>query len=318
MVRLQEVQTESVLRRRFEVRLAALVRQASDVVSLLDGAGRVTYVSPSASRLLGRPESSIVGRRWDELVHPDDAAAIERFLDGLATGQSAGVDHRLARVDGSWLDVETLATNLLGDDTVDAIVLNTRDVSQRKELERRLAHQATHDALTSLPGRTLLVDRIDLALARRRREGRRLAVLFVDLDDFKALNDTMGHAAGDWALQEVAARLQSSLRATDSAARLGGDEFALLLDGIAGPDEAIAVADRCLAALAEPLLLDGREFAATASIGIALDADETHTSEDMLRRADAAMYDAKRSGKSCHAVFDSARQSIRADRPIAH
>jgi diguanylate cyclase (GGDEF)-like protein/PAS domain S-box-containing protein len=318
MVRLQEVHTESILRRRFEERLAALVRHASDVVSLVDADGRVTYISPSASRLLGRPEDPIVGRRWDELVHPDDAAAIGRFLDRLATGQSAGVDHRLARADGSWLDVETLATNLLGDDTVDAVVLNTRDVSQRKELERRLAHQATHDALTSLPGRTLLLDRIDLALARRRRDGRRLAVLFVDLDDFKTLNDTMGHAAGDWALQEVAARLQSSLRGTDSAARLGGDEFALLLDGIEGPDEAIAVADRCLAALEEPLLLDGRRFAATASIGIALDSDETHTPEDMLRRADAAMYDAKRSGKSCHAVFESASPSERADRPVAH
>jgi diguanylate cyclase (GGDEF)-like protein/PAS domain S-box-containing protein len=318
MVRVQELHTESVLRRRFEERLAALVRHATDVVCLLDAAGRVTYVSPSGSRLLARPEESIVGHRWDELVHPDDAPAIERFFDGLAPGQPAGVDHRLARADGSWLDVETLATNLLGDDTVDAIVLNTRDVSQRKELERRLAHQATHDALTSLPSRTLLVDRIDSALARRRRDGRRLAVLFVDLDDFKALNDTMGHAAGDRALQEVAARLQSSLRGSDSAARLGGDEFALLLDGIDGPDDAMAVADRCLAALADPVLLEGREFAATASIGIAIDSDETHTSEDMLRRADAAMYDAKRSGKSCYAIFGSSRQSGRADRQIAH
>ena len=305
MVRLQEAQTETALRRRFEERLAALVRHASDVVSLLDHDGRITYVSPSGARLLGRPADSIVDRRWDELVHPDDALEMKRFLDGLSCGKSAGVDHRLARADGSWLEVETLATNLLGDHTVDAIVLNTRDVSQRKDLERRLAHQATHDDLTSLPGRALLVDRIDLALARRERDGRRVAVLFVDLDDFKALNDSMGHAAGDWALREVAARLRSSLRGSDSAARLGGDEFALLLDAIDDPDEAIAVADRCLAALAEPLLLDGREFVATASIGIALDSDETRTSEDMLRRADAAMYHAKRSGKGCHAVFEA-------------
>jgi diguanylate cyclase (GGDEF)-like protein/PAS domain S-box-containing protein len=303
MVRIQEARIETTLRGRFDARLAALVQNASDVVSLLDANGRVTYVSPSGTRLLARPADAILGRRWDELVHPDDALEARRFLTDLASGQSAGIDHRLARPDGSWLDVETLAMNLLGDDTVDAIVLNTRDVSQRKELERRLAHQATHDALTGLPGRALLEDRIEQALARRRRDGRRLAVLFVDLDDFKSLNDTLGHAAGDIALREVAARLERSVRESDSAARLGGDEFGLLLDGVDGPDEAIAVAGRCIAALTQPLLIDGQELYATATIGIALDTDETGTSDHMLRHADAAMYHAKRQGKGRYALW---------------
>ena len=238
MVRVQEARIESTLRGRFDARLAALVQNASDVVSLVDATGRITYVSPSGTRLLGRPADAILGRRWEELIHPDDAPEARRLLAALMAGESAGIDHRLARSNGSWLDVETLATNLLGDDSVDAVVLNTRDVSQRKELERRLAHQAAHDALTGLPARALFEDRIEQALARRRRDGRRLAVLFVDLDDFKALNDTWGHAAGDIALREVAARLERSVRDSDSAARLGGDEFGVLLDGIDGPDEA--------------------------------------------------------------------------------
>jgi diguanylate cyclase (GGDEF)-like protein/PAS domain S-box-containing protein len=304
MVRMQEARIESTLRGRFDARLAALVQNASDVVSLLDAGGRITYVSPSGTRLLGRPANAILGHRWDELVHPDDAAEWLRVLSALTADRSAGVDHRLARPDGSWLDVETLATNLLGDDAVDAIVLNTRDVSQRKELERRLAHQATHDTLTGLPARALFEDRIAQALARRRREQRRIAVLFVDLDDFKRLNDTRGHAAGDIALREVAARLARSVRDSDSAARLGGDEFGVLLDGIDGPEEAIAIGNRCLAALMQPLLVDGDELRTTAAIGIALDSEETQTPDQILRRADAAMYDAKRQGKGLCALYE--------------
>jgi len=305
IVRMQEVRIESTLRGRFDARLAALVQNASDVVSLLDASGRVTYVSPSGARLIGRPASSIVGCPWDELVHPDDAPEALRVLGALTMGRSGGIDHRLARPDGSWVDVETLATNLLGDDAVNAIVLNTRDVSQRKELERRLAHQATHDALTGLPARALFEDRIEQALARRRRDGRRLAVLFVDLDEFKALNDSRGHAAGDIALREVAARLTRSVRDSDSAARLGGDEFGVLLDGIDGPDEAIAISHRCVAALTQPLLVDGHELSTTAAIGIALDSDETQTPDQILRHADAAMYHAKRQGKGRYSMYNA-------------
>jgi diguanylate cyclase (GGDEF)-like protein/PAS domain S-box-containing protein len=308
MVRVQEAQTESVLRRRFEQRLAALVKHASDVVTLLDGDGRITYVSPSATSLLSRPTERIIGRRWDEFVHPEDVLGASEVLSGLRAGDSAGFDCRVARPDGSWLDVETLATNLLGDETVDSIVLNTRDVSQRKELERRLAHQATHDHLTGLPGRALFEDRLQQALARRRRGGPRLAVLFVDLDDFKALNDTHGHAAGDRALQEVAARLAGAIRGSDSAARLGGDEFAVLLDGVDGPHDAEAVAGRCLAALAEPVAIGGGSLELAATIGIALDTETTTNAADLLRAADMAMYEAKRDGKGRYGMFEAAGQ----------
>ena len=307
MVRLQEIQTETTVRRRYEQRLAALVQHASDVVTLVDAVGRITYASPSAERVLGIATADLVGRPWAELVHPDDAAAAQRLLAGLAPGESAGADHRLRHGAGPWLDAETLATNLLGDDTVGAIVLNTRDVSQRKELERRLAHQATHDALTALPGRMLFEDRLEQALARSRRTGLRVAVLFIDLDDFKAINDTLGHAAGDAVLREVAARLLGAIRGSDGAARLSGDEFALLLDGIDGNDEAIAVAERCLAALAMPVALDERELDVSASIGIALDGGDAATVELMLRRADEAMYRAKGDGKRRYSILGPAR-----------
>ena len=304
LARKQEAETEAVLRNRFEARLAALVRHASDVVTLVGADGRVTYVSPSGGRLLGLPEDAILRRRWDALLPPDDVASARAFLDGLACGASGGLDHRIVRSDGTLVEVETLATNLLGDGTVDAVVLNTRDVTQRKELERRLAHRATHDDLTGLATRRVLEDRLTHALARRDRETHRVAVVFADLDDFKALNDTFGHAAGDAALCEVAIRLGGVIRAGDTAARLGGDEFVLLLEDLADADQAVATAARCAAALADPLVVDGHTVTLTATIGIAVDTPDTRTADHLLRRADAAMYRAKRDGKGRHLLFD--------------
>jgi diguanylate cyclase (GGDEF)-like protein/PAS domain S-box-containing protein len=314
VVRIQEALTESKLRRQYEARLAALVQHASDVVSILTADGRITYISPSGARLLDRPADALLGRAWVELVHPDDAPGLRQFLGELARGRSGSAEYRLPRPDGTWLDVETLATNLLGDASVDGIVLNTRDVSERKALEHRLAHQAFHDALTALPSRALLRDRVEHALADRRRDGTRLAVLFLDLDDFKTVNDSLGHAAGDAVLQEVAARLRGCVRACDTAARVGGDEFALLLDGIGGEDDAIDVAERVIASLSRPIVLDAREFLTAPSIGIAFDRDGSDSAEELLRDADAAMYLAKDQGKGRYAVFQPAMHAAAVDR----
>ena len=160
------------------------------------------------------------------------------------------MDYRVRGADGSWRDVETLATNLVDDPAVGGIVINTRDVTERKALERRLLHQASHDTLTGLPNRTLLRDRVEQALARRRRSGAPLAVIFLDLDDFKNVNDSLGHAAGDAVLQEVARRLDTCIRGCDTATRLGGDEFAVLVDELSDESQAMAVAERILDALA--------------------------------------------------------------------
>jgi diguanylate cyclase (GGDEF)-like protein/PAS domain S-box-containing protein len=313
IVRIQEALAESKLRTRYEARLAALVRHASDIVSILTPDGRVTYMSPSSERLLGRTPDELRGRPWTTLVHPDDATAVRAFLAQLERGCSGSAEFRIAHADGRWLYVETLATNLLDDDTVDGVVLNTRDVSERKALEHRLAHQAFHDSLTGLPNRALFEDRVKQALARRRRSGARLAVVFLDLDDFKAINDSLGHAIGDAVLREVAVRLQSCIRESDTAARLGGDEFALLLDGIDDESEAIGAAERVIETLAHPLAVAGRALSCSPSVGIAFESSRTVATDELLHDADLAMYAAKDRGKGRYAVFAPTVPELSAD-----
>jgi diguanylate cyclase (GGDEF)-like protein len=172
------------------------------------------------------------------------------------------------------------------------------DITDRKRAELRLAHLALHDALTGLPNRTLFLDRLQHALDRAGRTGRQVAVLFVDLDRFKGVNDALGHEAGDSLLQQVAQRLQSCVRSSDTLARLAGDEFTVLLEDVAGVHEAQAVAERIQAALQEPFLVAGQQLAVTASVGVALSGPETRQAEELLRRSDAAMYRAKSWGRN--------------------
>jgi diguanylate cyclase (GGDEF)-like protein/PAS domain S-box-containing protein len=313
LVRIHEAATETRLRTQFEGRLAALVSHASDVVAILDANGRLTYLSPSGAQLLAAPVDELIGRHWLEFLHPSDLADAERFLAALAPGASGSLDHRIPQPDGAWRDVETLATNLLTDNTVAGIVLNSRDVSERKALERRLAHLAFHDSLTGLPSRALLIDRIQHALDRGRRDGTQAAVLFLDLDDFKAVNDTLGHAAGDLVLTEIATRLNACVRACDTAARVGGDEFALLLDELDGQDYAVTIAERIAASISQPIAVGDHEFVTAPSIGIALAADAIDSPEQLLSRADAAMYQAKAHGKARFALFPATDEPI----PIA-
>jgi diguanylate cyclase (GGDEF)-like protein/PAS domain S-box-containing protein len=302
LVRIHEARTETRLRAQFEGRLAALVSHASDVVAILDANGRLTYLSPSGARLLKAPVDDLIGRRWLEFLHPDDLTDAQRFLTDLVPGASGSLDHRVLQPDGSWSDVETLATNLLTDDTIAGIILNSRDVSDRKALERRLAHLAFHDGLTGLPSRALLIDRIQHALDRHRREGTQAAILFLDLDDFKIVNDTLGHAAGDSVLTEIAARLDSCVRACDTAARVGGDEFAVLLDGLEQAEDAVTIAERIVDSLSEPIAVGDHQFVTAPSIGIALASHQTDTAEDLVSRADTAMYHAKAQGKARFAL----------------
>ncbi len=304
LVRVHEDLVENQLRRRYETRLAALVRHASDVVGILGRDGRLSYLSPSVGRLLGYDPEALIGVPLLEQVHPDDRDGVLAFLRGLAPGESGSAVFRLRHADAGWRDVETLATDLTAEETVGGIVLNIRDVSERTALERRLEHQAFHDALTGLPNRALFQDRVQQALARGRRHGTRCAVLFLDLDDFKTVNDSLGHAAGDTVLRTVAERLDAAARASDSAARLGGDEFALLLDGIGDEIEAVQVAERLMAAVSRPLVVDGHELSATPSVGIAFGTDLVTFADELLRDADAAMYLAKDQGKGRYAIFE--------------
>ena len=216
---------------------------------------------------------------------------------------------------------EVLYTDLLDDENVHGVVLNSRDVSERKAFEEQLAHQAFHDPVTNLANRALFVERVRHAVPRARREGARLAVIFMDLDDFKTINDSLGHAAGDAVLLEFAKRLDSSIRPSDTAARFGGDEFAVLLEDVGSAQDAADAAERILESLAAPLRLEGKELFVRCSLGISIADGEAATGADeLIRNADAAMYIAKRDGKGGYRLFEPAmhegvleRLELRAD-----
>jgi len=305
--------TEDLLRRQSQARFSSLVTNSSDVVMVVDADSTVQYVSPSVERVLGYGVDELEGSKLTTLIHPEDKAQILQFL---TSGERDGDSHpglielRMRHRKDFWLHVETLRTNLLHDPNVNGIVLNTRDISERKAFEEQLQHQAFHDSVTNLANRALFKDRVDHALERQSREDRPISVLFMDLDDFKTINDSLGHAAGDRLLAEVGDRLKTCLRSADTAARLGGDEFAILLEDGGQGIEAAEVATRIMAALEAPFTLDHKEVFARASIGIATASQDKEgnpqNAEDLLRDADVAMYMAKEAGKSRYQVFEPA------------
>jgi diguanylate cyclase (GGDEF)-like protein len=221
---------------------------------------------------------------------------------------------RMRHMDGSWRHVEVVWRNLIDEPGIDGIVLNVRDVTDRKELQEQLTYRAFHDVLTELPNRSLLVDRLTHALARCARTGRDAAVLFIDLDNFKVVNDTLGHRVGDQLLIAVAQRLRASIRPGDTVARLGGDEFIVLLEDVADASDAAEIAERCLEQLGPELLLDTQEVFVQASIGIALGGAQPSLPDDLLRQADVAMYAAKARGKNQYTLFDQSMDDIPRER----
>jgi diguanylate cyclase (GGDEF)-like protein/PAS domain S-box-containing protein len=254
--------------------------------------------------MLGYEPEALVGRRLAELVHPDDANALSPFLHDAAEqeGEATMLSVRLRGADGAYRHLELVADNRLSDPLIDGILLNMRDVSERLALLEQLRHQAFHDSLTGLPNRALFDERLRRALVRLRRTDGFAAVMFVDLDDFKTVNDGLGHAAGDELLQAVARRLDDTLRAQDTAARLGGDEFAVLLEDLVDESEALAIAERVRRALEPPLTVAGHQVTPSVSIGVACPGPED-SADELLRNADVAMYAAKERGKAQVACF---------------
>jgi diguanylate cyclase (GGDEF)-like protein/PAS domain S-box-containing protein len=319
--------TREVHQRRGAARFHALVQQSSDLITVLDAGGSIVYQSPSVERLLGYTPDEVMGTRFDLLVAPGESDGLLQLLaDGprLPGKVTKALECTLRHRDGSALPVQILHTNLLDDEHVCGVVLNSRDISERRIFEQQLAHQAFHDPVTGLANRALFVERVRHAVARDRREHEGIAIVFVDLDDFKTINDSLGHAAGDRVLLEVAQRLSASVRAADTAARFGGDEFAILLEGIRDAQDAADSAERVLSALAVPLFVEDRELTAHASLGIALIPAGTEASatgaDELIRNADAAMYIAKREGKGGYRLFEPAmhadvlaRLELRAD-----
>jgi diguanylate cyclase (GGDEF)-like protein/PAS domain S-box-containing protein len=286
-------------------RFAALVQHSSDVVTVVDRNGCVTYQSASIERILGYTPEGLLGRSVFEMTHEDHAAELASALE-----HAAGKAMRIHTVTTSWrhasgreCQVEVTITNLLDNPHVHGLVLNTRDVTERFVLERQLTQQAFTDALTGLPNRALFKDRLQHALSRRHAVETNLAVLFLDLDGFKAVNDTLGHSTGDEILVQVAMRLRGVVRSSDTVARFGGDEFAVLVEDPEGAGYALGLAQRINDAIRQPFDVAAERVHLATSVGIARFDAACDGAEQLLRNADLAMYQAKASRAGGYALF---------------
>jgi len=289
--------SQQVIRQRGQTLFRTLVQDTSDAILIVGDDGTIGYATPSAGSIFG--DVAVEGAPLISLVGPGARDDIGRVLDLLLTGVgTAGPGYllRIERLDGRVVIVEARSSDLRADPSVGGLVLTLRDVTERHQLEQELKHQAFHDALTGLPNRALFAGRAAKALGQARRTGRTVGVLFVDLDDFKIVNDTMGHGVGDELLVAAAARLTAAVRASDTAARLGGDEFALLIDDAADPEAVEAFAERIVSAFTEPFTLNALTVLATASVGVATSEDSAD-SDEVLSHADLALYAAKTAGK---------------------
>src|SRR5215204_4409189 len=269
-----------------EKRFRSLVQYSSDIITILDADGTVHYVSPAVERVTGYKPEEQVGTNAFGSVHPDDSEqALNTFAEVLKRpGLHPPLEFRVPHKDGSWRYLEHVVNNLIDDPAVRGVVVNSWDVTARKALVEQLSYQAFHDPLTELPNRALFMDRLEHALTRANRRGNKVAVLFTDLDNFKVINDSLGHKAGDQLLVAVAERLKACLRPEDTAARLGGDEFTILVEDIASVDEGVQIAERIADILRPPFALEEQEVFATVSTGVALNSTAQEQAADLLRQ----------------------------------
>jgi diguanylate cyclase (GGDEF)-like protein/PAS domain S-box-containing protein len=291
----------------------SLVTSSTDLVVVFSKGG-CRYVSASVVAMVGRPEKDLLGAGFIECVHADDRAQVTAAFGGGGLHQiSFLVSNRF----GEWRHLDAHVTDLRGDRHIRGVVLNARDVTERVQLEEELSHQAFHDGLTGIANRSLFNDRLEQALVRSARSGDPLAVLLVDLDRFKQVNDSLGHSRGDALLQQFAHRFGSVTRASDTLARLGGDEFAVLVDG-ANEAEGFAIAHRYIEQLSAPVSIEGRDLVLNASIGIAVHPGGAGSSEELVRRADVAMYAAKRNGGGQCEVYQAGMANEVGDLGLEH
>ncbi len=293
-----------------------LFRNSPSGIVILDRSERIVDANRAFVDLFQYEVAELAGKPLHDFIVPDklrqEAAQLAELVTGRQTVERETVRRRK---DGTLVDVSILAYPIeLQGKLIGGFGLYS-DITERKKAERKLFYDAFHDALTGLPNRTLLTERLERDLRRaRRRPDYEFALLFLDLDRFKAINDNLGHAAGDELLKEVAERLAECLRPGDTIARLGGDEFTVILEDIPGSFEAARIAERMLEALARPFLLAGQEQVTSASIGIAFSSTGYDRVDDLMRDADIAMYRAKSRGRGCYEIFDSAMHSSEVER----
>jgi diguanylate cyclase (GGDEF)-like protein/PAS domain S-box-containing protein len=294
-----------------------VVENSQDLISITDPEGRLEYASPSHEVILGYTPEELVGRSALELLHPDDVeTAAEAIREGLLEGRTFRSEIRVKHKDGRWVTVEGVGT-AIRDEHGNPVMLQAtmRDITERKRAEKEMAFLAYHDKLTGLPNRAMFEELAEMAIARARRQDLAVVVLYIDLDNFKMVNDSLGHAAGDELLGQVAERLKEVSRETDVVTRLAGDEFLLLLTDLqrnvdgspVGADNAALIAEtvatRTHEALSERFVLGDSEFYISASVGISvfpLDAEDGRT---LVKNADAAMYRSKNAGPGGYKLY---------------
>ena len=298
-----------------EARYASLIKNASDVIMIADPGGQLRFASPAAQRTFAIHPDELVGRNLLDLWAEGERDRVGAFLTEVAatSGRTIGPVEAVVETGDRRSTLECVGSNLTDDPAIAGLALNFRDVSERKALEEQLRKLAFHDPLTLLANRSLFWNRVEHALALAQRTQLRVAVMFLDLDNFKNVNDSLGHDTGDRLLQAAAQRLVKSTRPSDTVARLGGDEFAILLEGIGSDTDAERIALPIGDAFNQPLLVDGRETEASASIGVAC-SRPGDDAEQLLRNADIAMYNAKAAGKARLVVFQPHMQEQLHDR----
>lgn len=303
---------QEVNRRNSEMYFRTLVQNASDVILILDD-DRVRYASPSADQMLGVP--NLEGIQLIDLVPPQDSRAVAETLDRIRSHdyQTRREHWRMVRTDRATIEVEVRWSDLREEATVGGVVLTLRDVTEQRKLERELTHQAFHDSLTGLANRVLFQERINHALVQAQREGTVVGVLIVDVDDFKVVNDIHGHGVGDELLVALSLRLQTTVRASDTAARIGGDEFALLVEGSVTPAGVERFTEHVMSVFAEPFRLSVGPVSMYASVGVATTEDSIDSVE-LLTHADLALYAAKTAGKRQWRSYHPELQSGMAER----
>ncbi|HEY6137445.1 MAG TPA: EAL domain-containing protein [Thermoanaerobaculia bacterium] len=299
--------------RESEARYRLMAEHSTDLISRSTPAGMLIYASDASRRLLGFEPTELVGHSIYDFIDPQDAEEVRQLSKLIHGSHPMTFSYRVRRKDGSLTWFETMARGVPdpATDRMVEIVSVSRDVSERKRVEEQIEYEAYHDALTGLPNRRLFRDRLTVALAHARRMHQPLGVVFLDLDRFKYVNDTLGHSVGDELLKAVAGRLKSAVREEDSIARMGGDEFTVLVGDLHVADDVVKVAQKLLETVAQPIHVEGQDLFITTSIGIAMFPTDGDTAEMLLKNADHAMYRAKDAGRNAARMFTPA-MNIRA------
>ena len=287
-------------------RFQALIENSYDIVALLSPEGEILYVSPPVTKITGYSQEALLGRNMAEFIYDKDLPlVVEHLMETIRLPENPQiVEFRYWHKDGSLRWFESTKVNMLDDPSIGSIVSNIRDITERKQAHDTIIHQALHDPLTNLPNRKEFIIRLEQATEIAKRHNRKMALMFLDIDRFKNINDSLGHAVGDTLLKVIARRFEACVRSEDTVARLGGDEFLILLNEVHSSQDAVLVAEKILKATAIPVQINEHTFHPTVSIGIAMYPHDGEDSKNLKKHADIALYRAKKNGRNCYSLYD--------------